>query len=245
MYGDIRVLVGLSLAGIIVSLCTTCNLLSESVTVFVSSISALLTITALLISVDCNNKLIAVQTRDFLSRTQRELQTVMNSLVLTKIEINNMLQPKNITHQNKTSLKICHPHCRMRILLTFSAEALETIHSIALTDFGFVFLDPKHGNNSLRINWSNLEVFTSIASINKTMFSYEIITNVKEESFNNFIAFIKKYPNEAKVRINLTAKIQDINGNEGVWQKKSRKGICYQHCENIGEQKSVFQIANC
>lgn len=218
----LSLLIVISLVGMVVSLCTKCDYLDVSSSVFVAATSSVLTIVALILTVESSNKLLAMEPR-------RDLNELCGSLSLENITINELLQPKATTHKNKLAQE---SNNNMRIVLQFKADKIGTLKSIAVEEFRLKFLYHnfnKKDEKSLYIRLMNdKDSLMSFQSRNGDEFYCEMITNVNEEEYKNFNDAMRN-PDKKKIGLRIKLALKNICDDICEWDRsKENNSLCFQ-----------------
>lgn len=204
------VLTILSLIGIICYICTAFNkeLLTVSSSILISSISAILTVGALLATIFGNNKLYNIQLEVNETSAKRVLNHMNNTLVLNKVEINQYLQGKEITGRNICTQEIKANKLQMKLYFTMSD--LSNLKSIGVREFKLYTRTDKYKCPPLVIKIKSNPTYYEIHSIDKKNFFYEVSTNIEYGVFKKIRLYLLN-KGTCEIRTYLDIDIMDID----------------------------------
>ncbi len=219
-----------SFIGMILSLFKIGDYINVASSVFVASVSSILTIVALLFTVEFNNRQMSAQ-------SQKSLNDLRYSLSLEKVEINKYLQPKTITRKNKNIDN--DKRNNMRIVLHFKTKDISELSNIALRKFCLESLYECNNKNKLYIKLTDDNVLLSpIESNGNNEFLYEIITNVAEQPYKHFLWEMKKYGKQ-KISVKIGLVVQNNYQELAEWNRSKKKELIFQS-NNCDPDQEIF-----
>ena len=194
----------LSVVGIIYSLQKPLDytLLTLSSSIFISTISAVLTVGAMLITISSNDKLCKLQLNMQDISTRSVLNKMRSTLVLNKIELFHFLQPKQITDTNSGIKEIERNNLQIR--LYFAMEELENLEKIGIRKL-CIYTFTNKGHPPLTIKVNQQPVYRQPRRLNDKLAYYEIITNIDKAKYEKFCKYLL---NEHKCEIGVTYDIE-------------------------------------
>lgn len=164
------------------------SILNVVISIFITSLGSLLTILALIITVQSNNKMYNLNLIENKNNCKRIINALSNSLSLDKISMAKCMQPKNITHKNIHSSE---SRQNLPINLVFSGAYLESLNKIALREFGLVFRHETMNGQTILITLEEEPKYMNITNLGSDMFAIKLITNVDINDYYNLIDAIK------------------------------------------------------
>lgn len=223
----LAILIFSSLVGIIYFLINwNLGVLGVLSSIFVSTVSSLLTILALLITVQSMNKTYELDNKKFdldYKKSENEnvrlLSLISRSLLLETIAIGDCLIPNEITHLNKSADR---GRNNLKFVLTFFSANNEDISEIAIDKFEINFFHKTIKQTFIRINIDNeFSEFEKIIKQRGDSFKIVIVTNFDAKVHSDLIQKIRKGA-MPEFKLNYVLRFKTIGGNSEKISKYGR-----------------------
>ena len=184
---------------------------------FVSSLGSVITVAALLITIESNQKTYDLEIDKENFRFKEIKNKIKNTLLLENLKIHNEQVPKeiifhNIHYTGKGNKKIW-------IQLQFSVDELCKIQSINLKRFYMIAMNKEVCNNGRLICSKEDNVEMTIKALDDGKFALDVVTNIDNDVFHRFIKCFngaQPFPIEVKLTMDIKLDSEDNQKIEDV-----------------------------